>query len=367
MSIIYSLQLRLSKKTLIDPSHTIHTPLEISNAGGSSTWQETNHSGGTYLNPQPPTSKSSAANLSRYSDSGWETVPSTTLADDFDLRPMPDHNSASMQGYNNPHTGIWSQDVVYEHYPPYMVPEDIYNDVSSTTRVRSLPQGLQEVIANAEIATPFVLGFHHVRDVLPMNADLGADEGAGTTFPSVAEPSVTRGPVPRFSPPAPHGQSGVINVTNGTPNFAASHGQEPPDVERSSLPPCSTQKSLPRLAPRILLNNSPVPASDLAQPPILAPRPRVPAAITPNTGAIRCPYGGCQKNFSNRDTLRRHKNIVHSNKPPLVCPVCDLEFPGRRPDNVKRHFKIIHPDHLLPPWLKVRAKNTTRRPRVARS
>ena len=75
-------------------------------------------------------------------------APFAPSADEYDLRPIPDDNSASMQSYNHSQTVIWPQEHTYGHIIPHL---SIGVGVNPT-KARSPPR---EVFSKADAATPF--------------------------------------------------------------------------------------------------------------------------------------------------------------------------------------------------------------------
>ena len=296
---------------------------------------------------------SCASTHSHRSDSTWETIPSTPSTDEFDIRPMPDDNSASMQSYNHPRTGIWEgQESAYGGHISMRNTRD--GDGISPPKLQSLSQNFQQVFDNADAATPFGTELHFNGIV---DAALG---GYGTPQPAISPlstPSTTRGPVPQFNQASFGARPEISLRINNARDFEGSLVQQPPEVEQyfDHLSSDFLQSRPPRFA----LDDSPPPASSSISA-VLTDLP-VPA-LTPSTSADRstthavdCPY--CPKKFNGEkrmDTLRRHNRLEHSNRPKLVCPMCQLVIASRRLDNLKRHFQKKHPNYPLPALLNVR-------------
>lgn len=343
-------------------AQTIHTASQTSNAAeSSSSWRQPGHwSEGSSTNLQPPIwtpHNSSATTYSQYSESAGGIDTSTPCVEDYDLRPMPDDNAASMQSYNDPRTGIWAQE------EPTMGMRRGSGINSTVTRL--LPQNLQEIFANADAATPFGTESQSDECALFLNAASGADGGTGMAASSFPPLSTTGGPVPQILRLPSSGQSGVMIVINGTMYLADTSVQRTPGVEYSFLPPGSDLKSSPNMAPRILLDNPPLPTTALPptftiNPPAPAPSPSVSADIS-TAGVARCTFIGCGAKFnggSRKDSLRRHKRNRHGNKTKPTCPECHLVIQSGRPDNLTRHILRQHSGQPLAASLKVRTRKT---------
>lgn len=333
-----------------------HTPSQVIKTTESSLpWQQPGHwaeGSSTSLQPHVYAAHSSfGATHSQYSDSAWETVPSTPSADDSDLRPIPDNNSASMQSYNDPRIGIWPQENTYLQVQTYMPLMGTHHDHGNHPAVKRLvPQKLQEVFANADAATPFGTKPHPKEDPLFVNVALGTDGRAGMAAPSFQPPPVTAGPVSQFSQLPNHGRSETLLAIKGTMN-------------QTSLLTSRGQKTTPNIALSIALDNSPFPATD--SPPAVCMDPpastlsRSASAGPPITGVAKCTHRGCGAKFkgvSRKDTLRRHKLNVHGNKQKPICPECHLVIQSGRRDNWKRHITDQHPGHPILESLDVRGK-----------
>ena len=348
-----------------DEAHTSLKPLQVPNAAkGSSSWQNTiPWPGESSVNLCPPTytpRRSYAGTHSHHSDSAWETIPSTPSTDDFDMRPMPDDNSASMQSYNHPRTGIWEvQENTYDRHTTRSSTGSIRpGDGIDPPKVQSLLQNFQQVFDNADAATPFGTEHHFKGEALLVDAALG---GYQRPYTALSTPSITRCLEPQLNRAPLGGRSGISIQINDATDIGAFSIQQPPEVEQYLNPFGSDQSLLQGCAPRFMLDYSPLPASSLTSavlmdPPVPLPTPST-SADTSTTGVAKCPYRGCSARYQGKkrmDTLRRHKRLEHSNRPKPVCPVCKLVFQSGRPDNVKRHFQDKHPSHPLPAWLNVR-------------
>lgn len=318
-------------------------------------WSEEN-SGNLRLPTYTP-HNSSAATRSQYSDSAWETVPSTPLADDYDLRPVPDDNSASMQSYNHPQAGIWPQENGYgRRIPSYAIGNGVYPTVPS-----SVPQRLQEVLANADAATPFGMNSHSYGGASLVNASLGADRGAGLVTHALSPLSTTGISGPQSFRRPPNGQGGVSIVVNGGTSLPTFPIQHPSEVERPFFQYADNQEDL-RYG---IILDSPNPPAPTLPPAVSTDSPSPPSsplvtAHTATTGAEACTHSGCQIRYtgkSRKDTLRRHKRTVHNNESKPECPKCGLIMQSGRPDNLKRHIMKKHPGFPLPASLNVRPKN----------
>lgn len=302
--------------------------------------------------------KSSAASHSQYSDSAWETVPPTPFADDFDLRPMPDDKSASTQSYNDPKTGIWSQESTYGRGTTDLPKTGMYlNNETDPTTTRLLTERLQQLLADADAATPFGTDSQSNKGTLLENAAFGAYSGAGMAASSFLPPSTAGGQL------TSNGESGVSIMINGTMSVAAFPVHQPPGVDYPVVPPGSDTRFLRNIAPRMVLDNPHLIPANL--PPAMlvdtsaSASPPSASAGTSTTGISRCTHRGCRAKFTGtakKDNLRRHKRHHHSDKPKPTCPECHIAFQSGRPDNLIRHMRSQHPGQPLPSSLTVRTK-----------
>ena len=353
-----------------DRAYTIHTPFQTPSAAEpSSPWQRSNHrSGGSPANLQPHIynpHRSSAATDNQYSDSAWETLPQTPSADDPDPRPVPDGNSASLQSYNNPQTGIWPQVNTYARDSTYSPPMGMRHGNGTNSNVTHiLPQSLQKLFANADAATPFGTEADSNEGPLLVSAGLGADGKAAMAIPSLPPPSIIKGLLPQSSNIPFHSGSTILNVANDAMDSAIFPVQDySPEVEHLFLPPISNQEILPNIAPMILLDNAPLSVNTL--PPAMSLDPPTSAvsaldsASTSDTAVSGCDYRGCQAKFaggSTKDSLRRHKLHYHGHKPKPKCPECQLVIQSGRRDNLIRHVTRKHPGHPSLASLNVRGR-----------
>ena len=349
--------------------HTMLTPSQTSNgAESSSAWQSPDPwSGGSSANLHPPTftPHRSSATQSEYSGSAWETDPEPS-ADDGDLRPTPDNNSASMQSYNDPRTGIWSQENVYRQGIMNTASKNICHDNGIDHTVTQLiPQDFRQFLADVEAAAPFGTDSFSNGSILSTDPSLSANERPEIAAPSSSPLFTDGGPVSQLFQPPIHGRSGVSIVIDGTMNFEASSAQQPLQVERSFYPLSSDHISISSLAARISLDDAHPPTTNLPptmsiEPPTITAPPQT-SADTSTTGIIRCTERGCQAKFTGdswKDSLRRHKSGKHHNKPKPTCPECHMVFQSGRRDNLKRHIMDKHPGHPLPPSRSVRTKSS---------
>lgn len=359
--------------TSTDRAHNLLAPSQIfNNVESSSSWPLSNRwSEGTIANLPPSTynpHKSSAATHSQYSESTWETVPSTPCAEDYDLRPIPDEHSACIQSCNDPRDGIWTQEHAYEqgtgHSAVTVMPCDSGMRFGAT---RVISQNLQRVLANAEAATPFGTELRSNREAF------GAHGTAPMVLPLLSPRSTIGGPVPqhgRFSPRCPSAVSIMINgkisaafPDNRPPAFP---DNRPPAFEHSTLDSFSDHEISSNIAPRTVMENPLLlPAMDLmfldasASPPPSSSTTTKDSAATSTSSVARCTHKGCRKQFTGgtrRDTLRRHERLHHRDNPVLVCPVCDLVIQSGRPDNLKRHIAYKHPGYTSVASLNAREK-----------
>ena len=374
-----SVFLSTSSDNGIAQTYHIQTPSQNPNTAESSLpWRQLGHwSEGSYASLQPHTHalhNSSGATHSYYSDSAWETVPTTPSADDYDLRPIPDGNSASMQSYNDPRIGIWAQDNTYRQgqiYTPLMSMR--HNNAVNPTGTRLLPRNLQEVCDNADAATPFATGPLLDEGALLTNAALGAGVRLGMAALSFPPLSTTGGPVTQFSQFPSECRSKALIAIDNTMKLATYSAERSPKVEHVFLPPGRDQKTAPHIAPTIVSGIPPFPATNMPPAvslilPASTPSPSA-SSSAPTTGVAKCTHKGCRARFkgvSRQDTLRRHKLNVHSDKPKPTCPVCHLVIQSGRRDNWKRHIEDQHPGHPILESLNVRGKKVGLRTAVAR-
>ena len=327
--------------------------------------------GESFANLRPPTytpQRSSPATQSQYSDSAWETLPSSPFADDNDSWLVPDENSASMQSYNDPRTGIWAPEDAYGPGTAYSSMRDMGNDNGGNFTITQLLQPhLQQVIANADAATPFRAQTDSNGGGFLVNAGLGANESPQIATPLSSPPSTIGVPVSQpFQSPI-NGQSGISIVIDSTMNLGASSARQPQAVERFFYPLSSDQSSFSNIAPGITLDNPPLdlPYTILTGSLALAPSP-TPSANTSTAEVVRCTHTGCQAKFRGefwKDSLRRHNTRIHGDKTNPTCPVCDLVFKSGRPDNVIRHIMTQHPGYPLPASRNARPRKLARRRR----
>lgn len=350
-------------------AHSIVTPSQTFNDVESSSPlpQSGRWSGGNPNNLRPPTytpHKSSAATHSQYSDSAWETIPSTPS--DYDLRPIPDVNSASMQSYNDAQTGIWPQENIQGRGDIYLPKMGMgFGNDTDSTATRLINEKLQEVIANADAATPFGTVPHSNGGALLGNAALNAYGGAGMAALSFSPQTITGGLAPHLVEPPSNGQSGAFITIDRMIRHAALPIQRLPVVEHSFLPPGSDRKILPNTAPKTVLDNpsllpTKLPPTMLVDSAASTSSPPVESDAS-NTGVAKCIHRGCRRKFNGatrKDTLRRHIRIEHGNIPKPICPECDLVIQSGRRDNLKRHIKEIHPGHPQSVSRKVGTKKT---------
>lgn len=361
-------------------AHTVLTPSQTSSAADtSSSWRQSGFlSKGSSENLWPTTytpRKSSATPYSQCSDSAWETVPSTPSADDYDLRPVPDNNSASMQSYNDPQTGIWPHEDDYWRGTTYRPTMNMRHNNSVNSAIRhTLPQVLQEVIANADAATTFDLESHSYGGALVVGGALGVDGRVEMAAPSLSMPSTNGGSVPVFSQPPFNGQPRALIAINDIMNPIALPAQQSSAVERSFLPSGINQNSALKAATRIVLDEPTFSTTNLQSPMLIDPPasdlPQSRSTASSITSVVKCTYRGCRAEFrgvSRKDSLRRHWLVKHNpNKQRPVCPECDLIFKSGRRDNLKRHMMEKHPDHPLLASLNVRGQKAVSNKAVTR-
>ena len=343
-----------------------HTPSPNFNRVESSLpWQKRGHwSEGSSASLQPhihALHNSSGATHSHYSNSAWETVPTTPSADDYDLRPIPDDNSASMQSYNDPRIGIWPQENTYTQGETYMGSRHEYGITPAETHL--LPPRLQEVCDNADAATAFSTGSQFNEGALLVNAALGTGVGSGMTTPSFPSLSTTGGPISHLSQLPSGGRSKALIAINGTMKLATYPAEWSPTIEHVSLLPSRHRTTGPHLVPTIVTDIPPFPATNL--PPAVSLNPLA-STPSPTTGVAKCTHEGCRARFKRKDTLRRHNLNVHSEKPKPICPQCGLVIQSGRRDNWKRHIQDQHPGHPILESLNVRGRKLGLRTAVAR-
>ena len=359
-------RLKISDKSIAG-AHTVLTPSQPTNSTESSSiwansglWSERNT-----LNLQPPTytpQRSSAATHSLYSGSTCETDPSPS-GDEDELLPMPDDNTACMQSYNDPRTGIWAQDNTFGQATTYSTIRNTGQDnATNSMMTQSLPPHLQQIIADADAATPFGTHSYPSGGALSTHANLGAD---WTPAPSLTALSISRGPILGYFQPPINGPSGVSIAIDSTMGFGVSLSQQPLNVERPLYPLGGSQGSSPNIAPRNVPNN---PYLAAANPPSIrstsSPTPATSpshSTDTSNSVVVLCKVEGCRANFTGsawRDSLRRHMKNQHGDEEMPICPVCHEVFRSRRPDNLKRHMKSQHPGQALRTSRKTRTRRS---------
>ena len=349
------------------------TPQTSNGAESSSAWPSPDPwSGGSSANLHPPifTPHRSSATQSEYSGSAWEPDPGPS-ADDGDLRPTPDNNSASMQSYNDPRTGIWSQENVYRQGIRNTATRNMRHDhVIDYTVTQLIPQDFQQFLADVEAAAPFGTDSFSNGGILSTDPSLSANGRPEMAAPSSLPPFTDGGPVSQLFQPPIRGRSGVSMVIDGTMNFETSSAQQPLQVERSTHPLGSDHISLLNLANRISLDDPHLPPTNLPptmsiEPPTTTGPPQISADTSP-IGIVRCTERGCQAKFTGdswKDSLRRHMTGKHRNKPKPTCSECHMVFQSGRRDNLKRHIMDKHPGHPLPPSRSVLTKGSTPKPR----
>lgn len=370
----------LSKPRLSDKStagaYTIPTSSQPSyGADSSSAWPPLSHRfRESFANLRPPTytpQRSSPASQSQYSDSAWETLPPSPFADDNDSWLVPDENSASMQSYNDPRTGIWAPEDAYGPGTGYSSMRDMGHDNGGNfTMTQLLQPHLQQVIANADSATPFSAQPDSNGGGFLLNTGLGANESPHSAAPLSSPPSTSGGPVSQSFQSSIKGQSAISIVVDSAIDLGASSARQPQAVERLFFQLGSDQSSFSDIAPRIALGNPPLPATDLPSTRLigsLAPAPSPsPSADTSNAEGVRCSHRGCRVKFGGefwKDSLRRHKTHFHGDKKKPTCPVCNLVFKSGRPDNLIRHIMAQHPGYPLPASRNARPRKLARRQR----
>ena len=362
-------------------AQTSHTPTPSQNlnpAESSLSWRQIGHwseGSSAGLHPHIPALHDSfGATHSHYSDSAWETVPTTPSADDYDLRPIPDDNSASMQSYNDSRGGIWPQEdtgMQCQTYMPLMSTR--YENGINPAGTHLLPRKLQEVFDKADAATRFATEVHSNEGALLVNAALGAGVTSGIAASSFPPLSTTGGLVSHFPQLPSDGRSENLIAINGTVKLATYSAERPPKVEHVFFPPSCDQKTAPHIAPTIVADNPPFPATNMPPAVSLNPPASTPSPLAsfgaPTTGVAKCTHKGCGARFkgvSRKDTLRRHNLNFHSEKPKPICPECHLVIQSGRRDNWKRHIKDQHPGHPILELLNVRGKKVGLRTAVAR-
>ena len=367
----------LSKAKLSDKriagAHTILTPSQPPNSPENWSylvpWRE--GSSANLLSPSNTPYRSSAATHSQYSDSAWETVPPSPSGDDYDSRSMPNGNSASMQSYNHPRTGIWTIEDTHGRARNYPTVTGMgHNNGISSTMTRSLAQALEQMFANADAATPFGTGSYSNGGTLPHNSSYGAVGMPRSAAPSFTPTSISAGPVPQFYQPPINSRSGVSVVVDSTVDLGASTTQQSLEFERSPYQLGSNRSSGSNIAPRITLDTpqlsaTMLPATRSMGPPSAAPSPS-PSADTSIGVVVRCTHRGCQARFTGvawKDSLRRHTKDKHGRNSKPTCPVCGMVFQSGRPDNLKRHILAKHPDYPLPPSRNARTRRSAPRRR----
>lgn len=350
----------------IAQNYPVPDPLQTSNTAESSLpWRQLGHwPEGSYNRLQSHIHglhNLSGATHSHYSDSAWETVPSTPSADEHDLRPIPDENSASVQSYNDPRLGIWPQENTYKQDSTCTSLMATHHDGSiGSLSSRLIPPTLQEVFDKADAATRFTTESDPRSTV---SAGLGIGETTGMAAPS-SSLSIPRASVSSFPHILSDGRSGVL-VIKVTKNIVNNPAEGSPMIDRIFLSPGHHQKTASDIAPTISFIR-PLPATHL--PHVLSTNPHAttlsPSASTyvSTTGVTQCTQKGCGAEFkgvSRKDTLRRHKRIVHGNRAKPICPQCQTVIQSGRRDNWKRHIRVQHPGHPILESLNVRGKNLT--------
>ena len=352
---------RLSDKSTALAYTTPTCPQPSYGVDPSSAWPPLGHRlGQSFANLHPPISAprgSSAATHSENSDSAWETLPPSPFADDNDSWLLPDENSASMQSYNDPRTGIWAPEDAYGRGTAYSSIRDMGCDNGvNFTMTQLLQPHLQQVIANADAATPFRAQPDSNGGAFLVNAGVGANESPQIAAPLFLPPSTSGGPVSSSFQSSVNGRSAISILVNSPMNLGASSARQSQAVERFFYPIGSDQSSYSDIPRRITLDNPPrLPATDLPftmlmGPLVQAPSPS-PSADTSTAEFVRCTYIGCEAKFRGKywkDSRRRHNTRLHGDKTKPACPVCHFVFESGRPDNLKRHIKDIHPGHPLP-------------------
>lgn len=246
-----------------------------------------------------------------------------------------------MQSYNDPQLGIWPQENTYRQDRTYTSLMDTRHDGGIGPSItRLLPRNLREVCAKADAATPFATESHSSASTPTVSPALGAGETLGMTAPSFSL-SIPRASV-SYLPHTPSDDRSEVMVTNTTKHFATFPGEWSPIVDHISLSAGRDHKTASEIAPTISLDIRPLPATDLpplvfTDPPASTPSP--PASTgAPTTGVAKCTHKGCGAGFkgvSRKDTLRRHKLIVHSNRAKPVCPQCHYVIQSGRRDQLE--------------------------------
>lgn len=332
--------------------------------------------GESFANLRPPTytaQRSSPATQSQCSDSAWETLPPSPFADDNDSWLVPDENSASMQSYNDPRTGIWAPEDAYGPGTAYSSMRDMGHDNGANdnggnfTMTQLLQPHLRQVIANADAATPFRAQPDSNGGGFSVNAGLGANESPQIAAPLFSPRSTSGGLLSQSFQSSINGHSGISIVIDSTMNLGASSAGQSQAVECFFYPLGSDQSSFSNIAPGITLDNPSLDLPDTMLTGTLAPAPSPsPSADTSTAEFVRCSHGGCQAKFRGefwKDSLRRHNTRIHGDNINPTCPVCGLVFKSRRPDNVIRHIMTQHPGSPLPASRNARPRNLARRRR----
>lgn len=272
---------------------------------------------------------------------------------------MPDDDFASMQSHHDLQTGIWSQEDTYRRSEIFPTLTDMgFNNDAIVTR--SVPQEVQRFNVDADAAIIFRTPSHSDGDALVHHVGHGADARSRSAASSFTPSSTSGGLVPEFYRPPISDRLGVSIMLNDTLELGASLAQQPLDVERSSSQLSSNRSSFSNIAPRIIVDNPQISATQL--PPTLAASPSPPASTSAKS-VLRCTHRGCHTTFSAKDAQRRHIKWKHSDKKKLACPVCPGVFVSR-PDNMIRHIHRKHPGHPLPAPRSVRKTKATPRRRI---
>ena len=235
-----------------------------------------------------------------------------------------------------------------------------FDNDNDYTAPRQLKEGLQEVIANANAATPFGIDSRSNGGVPLVNAALGAYRGAGTVAPAILPPLTTGDPAPPFPS---NDETRVRIVITDAMHVAGLPVQRPPVVDHSFLPPTSDQEIVSNIAPGIVSDNPSLPHTKLLPATSVkttdsTPSPPVEADVS-KTRVARCAFRGCGAKFkgtTTKDMLRRHKKTAHDGKPKPVCLECHMVIKSGRRDNLIRHIKSQHPIGSQAASLKVRTK-----------
>ena len=266
-----------------------------------------------------------------------------------------------MQSYNNSQTGIWPQEHTYGRIIPHLSIGIGVNPGVNPTVAGTPPRRLQEVFSRADAATPFGVKTHSDRGTLPEGPMVGPNRGAGMLTPSLSQMPTSGDPVPQLSPFPSNGQAELLIMINGRIDFPHFPVSYLPEVEQLFPQSGNNQEVLPNITPTIMLDNAT--PLDTCLPPAMSTNPPAlasPPFATPTTLAtdvVECTHTECHAKYagkSRKDALRRHKRIVHGNKPKPICPKCHLVIESGRPDNLKRHITDKHPGYPLPASLNVR-------------